>query len=113
MGVEGVGLRGDGGWVEFEVEGRGGEGEVGLEGHSFFFIFFFFYFLFFWVSFLLFCFLGGSVGGFGSIGLCICIVWMRMGIMGVLLLLSSVIDVPALAGEVEAGWLFFRSFDWI
>lgn len=35
-----------------------------------------------------------------------------MGIMGVLLL-SSVIDVPALAGEVEAGWLFFRSFDWI
>lgn len=38
-----------------------------------------------------------------------------MGIMGVLLLslLSSVIDVPALAGEVEAGWLFFRSFDWI
>lgn len=66
MGVEGVGLRGDGGWVEFEVEGGGGEGEVGLEGHFFFFIFWF------WVSFLLFCFLGGSVGGFGSIGLCIC-----------------------------------------
>lgn len=40
-----------------------------------------------------------------------------MGIMGVLLLLlSSVIDVPALAGEVEAGWLFFGAligFDWI
>lgn len=34
-------------------------------------------------------------------------VWMRMGIMGVLLLLSSVIDVSALAGEVEAGWLLF------
>lgn len=39
MGVEGVGLRGDGGWVEFEVEGGGGEGEVGLEGH--FLIFFY------------------------------------------------------------------------
>lgn len=37
MGVEGVGLRGDGGWLEFEVEGGGGEGEVGLEGHFFFF----------------------------------------------------------------------------
>lgn len=67
MGVEGVGLRGDGGWVEFEVEGGRGEGEVGLEGH-----FFIFYFLFSWVSFGLVCFLGGSVGGFGSIGLCIC-----------------------------------------
>lgn len=38
--------------------------------------------------------------------------------MGVLLLLlsSSVIDVPALAGEVEAGWLFLGAligFDWI
>lgn len=38
MRVEGVGLRGDGGWVEFEVEGGGGEGEVGLEGHFFFFL---------------------------------------------------------------------------
>lgn len=35
-------------------------------------IVFIFYFLLFWVYFLLFCFLGGSVGGFGSIGLCIC-----------------------------------------
>lgn len=65
MGVEGVGLRGDGGWVEFEVEGRGGEGEVGLEGH-----FFIFYFLLFWV---LFCFdlffFGGMFGGFGLMGL--------------------------------------------
>lgn len=112
MRVEGVGLRGDGGWLEFEVESGGGEGEVGLEGH-----FSIFYFLLFWASFLLFCFLGGSVGGFESMGLCICIVWMRMGIMGVLLLLlSSVIDVPALAGEVEAGWLFYGAligFDWI
>lgn len=39
MGVEGVGLRGDGGWVEFEVEGGGGEGEVGLEGHFFIFVY--------------------------------------------------------------------------
>lgn len=70
-------------------------------------------FLFFLLDFCFVLFLGGSVGGVGSMGLCICIVWMRMGIMGVLLLLSSVIDVPALAGEVEAGWLFFRSFDWI
>lgn len=62
MGVEGVGLRGDGGWVEFEVEGRGGEGEVGLEGHYFFFLFFF------WFCFVL----GRSVGGFGSMRLCIC-----------------------------------------
>lgn len=46
MRVEGVGLRGDGGWVEFEVEGRGGEGEVGLEGH-FFFIFLSFGFVLF------------------------------------------------------------------
>lgn len=103
MGVEGVGLRGDGGWVEFEVEGRGGEGEVGLEGH-FFFILFYLTFVF-----------GGSVGGFGSMG-CV-FVWMRMGIRGVLLLLlSSVFDIPALAGEVEAGWLFFGAligFDWI
>lgn len=66
MGVEGVGLRGDGGWVEFEVEGRGGEGEVGLEGH---------YFLFFYLL-VLFCFdpffSGGCVGGFGLMGWCIC-----------------------------------------
>lgn len=112
MRVEGVGLRGDGGWVEFEVEGGGGEGEVGLEGH---------FFLFFYLL-VLFCFDlffgGGEVfGGLDLMGLCICIVWMRMGIMGVLLLLlSSVIDVPALAGEVEAGWLFFGAligFDWI
>lgn len=66
MRVEGVGLRGDGGWVEFEVEGGGGEGEVGLEGHCFFFF-----------SFLLglFCFVlffGGNVGGFESMGWCIC-----------------------------------------
>lgn len=106
MGVEGVGLRGDGGWVEFEVEGRGGEGEVGFEGH-----FLFFYLL------VLFCFdlffSGECWGGWDRWG-CV-FVWMRMGIMGVLLSLSSssVIDVPALAGEVEAGWLFFRSFDWI
>lgn len=46
MGVEGVGLRGDGGWVEFEVEGGGGEGEVGLEGHFFYFLFFIFWFCF-------------------------------------------------------------------
>lgn len=65
MGVEGVGLRGDGGWVEFEVEGRGGEGEVGLEGH-----FFIFYFLSF--GFVLIFFFRGSVGGLGSMGLCIC-----------------------------------------
>lgn len=45
MRVEGVGLRGDGGWVEFEVEGGGGEGEVGLEGHLFFFFLSLFYFL--------------------------------------------------------------------
>lgn len=100
MGVEGVGLRGDGGWVEFEVEGGGGEGEVGLEGH------------FFLLDFCFVLFFGGEVlGGLDRWG-CV-FVWMRMGIMGVLLLLSSVIDVPALAGEVEAGWLFFWSFDWI
>lgn len=62
MGVEGVGLRGDGGWVEFEVEGGGGEGEVGLEGHFYRYIYFF---NLIFVS-------GGSVGGFESMGLCIC-----------------------------------------
>lgn len=59
MGVEGVGLRGDGGWVEFEVEGRGGEGEVGLEGH-YFFLFSFLFFLGFF-SFVL--FFGGKCWG--------------------------------------------------
>lgn len=110
MGVEGVGLRGDGGWLEFEVEGRGGEGEVGLEGHFFYFFFSFLLGLFCFDPF----FFGGMLGGWDRWG-CV-FVWMRMGIMRVLLLLlllSSVIDVPALAGEVEAGWLFFRSFDWI
>lgn len=111
MGVEGVGLRGDGGWVEFEVEGRGGEGEVGLEGHFFFVLFFIFWFCFVLILF----FRGDVLGGLDRWG-CV-FVWMRMGIMGVLLLLlSSVIDVPALAGEVEAGWLFFGAligFDWI
>lgn len=59
MRVEGVGLRGDGGWVEFEVEGGGGEGEVGLEGH------FFLFFLFFYFGFLFFCFVlwGEVLGG--------------------------------------------------
>lgn len=56
MRVEGVGLRGDGGWVEFEVEGGGGEGEVGLEGHFFKFSFH--------LIFVLFCFFGGMLGGF-------------------------------------------------
>lgn len=89
--------------MEFEVEGGRGEGEVGLEGH-FFYFFYLIFVLFFW---------GEVLGGWDRWG-CV-FVWMRMGIMGVLLLLllSSVIDVPALAGEVEAGWLFFRSFDWI
>lgn len=58
MRVEGVGLRGDGGWVEFEVEGGGGEGEVGLEGHYFFSLFFYFGFLFF-----CFVFWGEVLGG--------------------------------------------------
>lgn len=105
MRVEAVGLRGDGGWVEFEVEGRGGEGEVGLEGHFFFFIF--------WFSCGFVLFLGGCVFWFW--GLDSSCVSLGMEIMGVLLL-SSVIDVPALAGEVEAGWLFFGAligFDWI
>lgn len=53
MRVEGVGLRGDGGWLEFEVEGGRGEGEVGLEGH-FFLFFLFFSFLLGFFSFLLF-----------------------------------------------------------
>lgn len=58
MGVEGVGLRGDGGWVEFEVEGRGGEGEVGLEGH------FFNFFLIFYLIIVLFCcVVGGKCWG--------------------------------------------------
>lgn len=64
MRVEGVGLRGDGGWVEFEVEGRGGEGEVGLEGHCFIL-----YFLSF--GFVLFCFdlfFSGECWGFGIDG---------------------------------------------
>lgn len=60
MRVEGVGLRGDGGWLEFEVEGRGGEGEVGLEGHYFYF---FFSFLFFWFCFVLILFFRGDVLG--------------------------------------------------
>lgn len=58
MGVEGVGLRGDGGWVEFEVEGRGGEGEVGLEGHFFSFFLSFFFILVFgelWFFFVFLC----------------------------------------------------------
>lgn len=53
--------------MEFEVEGRGGEGEVGLEGHFFIFFLLDFYLI-------LFYFLGGSVGGLGSMGLCICMV---------------------------------------
>lgn len=57
MGVEGVGLRGDGGWVEFEVEGGRGEGEVGLEGH---------FFNFFYLIFVL--FFGGKCWGVGIDG---------------------------------------------
>lgn len=63
MRVEGVGLRGDGGWLEFEVEGGGGEGEVGLEGHFFYFLFSFILGLF---SFVL--FFGGKCWGVGIDG---------------------------------------------
>lgn len=77
MGVEGVGLRGDGGWVEFEVEGGRGEGEVGLEGHFFLFFYllgFFCFVLFFggkcwgvWIDGVVYLYCMDENGDYGSV----------------------------------------------